>query len=136
MENRSKTIFKRFDKNNGMKNYKWLAALFLCTTIVFAFLIATNINTDEVKRLKQEKKELITEIDSLKKLILLNDVLIQKEKDYRVSIENNIAMRDGSLVELKNIKNAEFQIILTDSAHIDFIKLDSLLTGLVKEYDL
>lgn len=117
-------------------DYKLLAAVFLCTTFILGILLYSVMKNEDPTYIKDTKKQLRKEIDSLETAIKKEDVLILKEKDFRKPIELKLSERDGSIVEMTLKKEDEFKKILADSADVDIRELDSILTGLVREYQI
>jgi len=132
----SKTIFKGFNKHNGMRNYKLFVAVFLCITLASTVFISINVNDLRIKQIKVEKELLEKKIDSFEIILTDNDLAIKYLKEERKPIENRISKRDGTLVKLKEQKNENFKVIFNDSADVDLRELDTLLTELIREYKI
>jgi len=123
-------------KMNEPINYKLTSAILLCLTLAFGIVMFTNLQCNDRVNHTTTKKQIINKIDSLEKVDTKQVLQIDSIKQSRKLIEERIAKRDGTLVEITKRKDEKYKEILADSSNVDFIEFNRILTGLVIEYKI
>ena len=117
-------------------NYKLITAVLLCLTLTFGILMVTGLQCNDRISHKDAKKQILKNIDSLEK-VSANDIKkIDSIKTDRKPVEIRISDRDLTIIEMENKRIKDREKILNDSADIDLIECDRILTGLVAEYKI
>jgi hypothetical protein len=118
------------------QNYKLISAVLLCITITFFLIITLGVNCNNRVSFDKEKIHLKHKIDSLERLDAKQVLQIDSTKQSRKPINQRIAKRDGTLVEITKRKDEKYKEILADSSDVDFVEFNRILTGLVSEYKI
>jgi len=117
-------------------NYKLASAILLCLVFAFGILMVTGLKcNDRIDHIKT-KKEILNNIDSLEKVDTKQILQIDSTEQSRKPIEQRIAKRDGTLVEITKRKDEKYKEILADSSNVDFVEFNRILTELVSEYKI
>lgn len=117
-------------------NYKLITAVLLCLTLTFGILMVTGLQCNDRISHKDAKKQILKNIDSLEK-VSANDIKkIDSIKIDRKPVEIRISDRDLTIIEMENKRIKDHEKILNDSADVDLIECDRILTGLVTEYKI
>lgn len=117
-------------------NYKLITAVLLCLTLTFGILMVTGLQCNDRVSHKDTKKQILKNIDSLERSSTNDIKKIDSIKIDRKPIEIRISDRDLTIIEMENKRIKDHEKILNDSADIDLIECDRILTGLVAEYKI
>lgn len=117
-------------------NYKLYSALIICLVAVFALIIGTNVGCNNNRLYKEQKEVLLHKIDSLENKSKYQVFQMDSMSKSRIPTEKKMIERDRNIIKLTEKKDEEYKDILDDSASVDLIEFDRILTGLVEEYKI
>ena len=117
-------------------NYKLITAVLLCLTLTFVILMFTGLQCNDRVSHKYTKKQILKNIDSLERSSANDIKKIDSIQLDRKPVEIRVADRNMTIIKMQNNRIKDHEKILNDSADVDLIECDRILTGLVTEYKI